>query len=140
MKKLNARQEKYCQRRAAGDSRSEAYRAAGYSPEGSRRTAEQNAYRMEQKPDTGTVIRLRIEELRSRNAETAVLNREDRLRLLSELATSDAVKPQDKIRAIDHINRMTGDYNDALKLTTESAVHLTYSERIEAIRAAMESD
>lgn len=138
MKKLNARQEKYCAARAAGKSRRQAYQDAGYSPSGSTRTAEQNAYRMEQKADTGTAIRLKIEELRSRNAETAILNREDRLRLLSELAAREDVKPQDRIRAADQIARMQGDYNDRLTVSASAAVSMSYAERIEAIRQSLE--
>lgn len=137
-KKLNARQMKYCAGRAEGKSRARAYRDAGYSPEGTQRTAEQNAYRMEVKSPAGTALRLKIEELRSRDAEHAVLTREDRLRLLSELATDEDVKPQDRIRAADQIARMCGDYSDSLRITADAGVTLSYADRIEAIRQSIE--
>lgn len=138
MKKLNARQEKYCEGRAAGLSRAAAYKAAGYSPEGSRRTAELNAARMDTRSDRATAVRQRIEELRSRDAEHAVLTRDDRLRLLSELATDEDVKPQDRIRAADQIARMCGDYSDSLRITADAGVTLSYADRIEAIRQSIE--
>lgn len=138
MKKLNARQEKYCEGRAAGLSRSKAYKAAGYCPQGTRRTAEVNATRMDTESPAATALRLRIEELRSRAAETAILSRDDRLRLLSELATDEAVKPQDRLRAADQLSRMCGDYNDRLQIEGQTAVMLSYADRIEAIRQSME--
>ena len=140
MKKLNARQEKYCEARAAGKSRRQAYQDAGYSPAGSTRTAEQNAWTMETKSSRATEIQLKIEELRSRSAETAILNREDRLRLLSELAAREDVKPQDRIRAADQIARMQGDYNDRLTVSASASVSMTYADRIEAIRAGLQED
>lgn len=137
-KKLNARQEKYCEGRAAGMSRAKAYKAAGYSPQGSRRTAEVNATRMDTESPAATALRLRIEELRSRSAEHAILSRDDRLRLLSELATDEDVKPQDRIRAADQIARMCGDYSDSLRITADAGVTLSYADRIEAIRQSIE--
>ena len=136
--KLNPKQEKYCRHRAAGDSYSKAYKAAGYSPQGQTKTATDNAYYMEHKSRAATDIAQRIEELRSRDAEKAVLNREDRLRLLSELAADEAVKPQDRIRACDQLARMQGDYNDRLQISAEAGVTMTYADRMQAIRQAME--
>lgn len=137
-KKLNARQEKYCEGRAAGLSRSKAYKAAGYSPNGSTVTAEQSAHRLDTESAAASTVRLRIEELRRRAAETAILSRDDRLRLLSELATDEAVKPQDRLRATDQLSRMCGDYNDSLRIEGQAAVMLSYADRIEAIRQSME--
>lgn len=137
-KKLNARQEKYCEGRAAGLSRSKAYKAAGYSPNGSTVTAEQSAHRLDTESAAASMVRLRIEELRSRAAEHAILSRDDRLRLLSELATDDAVKPQDRIRAADQIARMCGDYSDSLRITADAGVTLSYADRLEAIRQSIE--
>ena len=137
-KKLNARQEKYCEGRAAGLSRSKAYKAAGYSPNGSTVTAEQSAHRLDTESAAASMVRLRIEELRRRAAETAILSRDDRLRLLSELATDEAVKPQDRLRATDQLSRMCGDYNDSLRIEGQAAVMLSYADRIEAIRQSME--
>ena len=137
-KKLNARQEKYCEGRAAGLSRSKAYKAAGYSPNGSTVTAEQSAHRLDTESAAASMVRLRIEELRSRAAEHAILSRDDRLRLLSELATDEGVKPQDRIRAADQIARMCGDYSDSLRITADAGVTLSYADRIEAIRQSIE--
>ena len=137
-KKLNARQEKYCEGRAAGLSRSKAYKAAGYSPNGSTVTAEQSAHRLDTESAAASMVRLRIEELRSRAAEHAILSRDDRLRLLSELATDTDVKPQDRIRAADQIARMCGDYTDSLRITADAGVTLSYADRIEAIRQSIE--
>lgn len=135
--RLTARQERYCELRAEGQSRPKAYKGAGYSPEGCRKTAEQNAYNMDTRGAKATEIAQRIEELRSRAAETAILSRDDRLRLLSELATDEDVKPQDRIRAADQIARMCGDYSDSLRITAEAGVTLSYADRIEAIRQSL---
>lgn len=137
-KKLNARQEKYCEGRAAGLSRAKAYKAAGYSPNGSTVTAEQSAHRLDTESAAASMVRLRIQELRSRAAEHAILSRDDRLRLLSELATDEDVKPQDRIRAADQIARMCGDYSDSLRITADAGVTLSYADRIEAIRQSIE--
>ena len=66
--------------------------------------------------------------------------REDRLRLLSELAAREDVKPQDRIRATDQIARMQGDYNDRLQIDSRSSVSMTYTDRLEAIRAGLQED
>lgn len=93
---------------------------------------------MDTESPAATALRLRIEELRSRAAETAILSRDDRLRLLSELATDEAVKPQDRIRAADQIARMCGDYSDSLRITADAGVTLSYADRLEAIRQSLE--
>lgn len=138
--RLTARQERYCELRAEGQSRPKAYKGAGYSPEGCRKTAEQNAYNMDTRGAKATEIAQRIEELRSRAAETAILSRDDRLRLLSELATDEDVKPQDRIRATDQIARMCGDYSDSLRITADAGVTLSYADRLEAIRQSLTED
>lgn len=138
--KLSAKQEKYCQLRAAGQSRPKAYKAAGYSPKGCRKTAEQNAYNMDTISPKATEIQQRIAELRSRNAEQSILSRNDRLLLLSELATDEAVKPQDRLRATDQLSRICGDYNDRLQIEGRAAVSLSYADRLQAIRQSMEVD
>lgn len=119
-------------------SRSKAYKAAGYSPNGSTVTAEQSAHRLDTESAAASMVRLRIEELRSRAAEHAILSRDDRLRLLSELATDETVKPQDRLRATDQLARMTGDYNDRLTVTGSASVSLSYEDRLQMIRAGME--
>lgn len=108
---LTPRHEKYCRARAAGESYGDAYKHAGFSPDGSRDTAAGNAYRMENNGGPlATGILQRIQYYRDAAERGAILDRAQRQALLSELATSETVRPSDRVHAVDVLCKMSGDY------------------------------
>lgn len=129
--RLTPRQEKYCERRAAGDSRAAAYKAAGFCPAGNRETARNNAEKMERSPGVGTAILHRIDELRESAERGAVLDRDARAALLSELALDTGARDADRVRAVDILCRMSGDYTGVADIRVTVAAE---SERREAWR------
>lgn len=107
---LTARHDEYCRRRADGESYSAAYKGAGFSPDGTTTTARENAFAMENKSGLSTDILRRIQYYRDAAERGAILDRAQRQALLSELATSETVRPSDRVHAVDVLCKMSGDY------------------------------
>lgn len=133
--KLTTRQVKYCRLRAAGKGYSEAYTGAGYSNKGGENVTRVNAYNMERK---NTDILNRIKELQDRADAGGIMDRKARMQLLNEIALNETVKEQDRLRAIDQLNRMNSDYNDTLKINADAGIQLSYAERIDAIKQSLQ--
>ena len=136
-RKLTPRQIKYCKERASGKGYKDAYIASGYSSKGKEQTLANNAYHMEKH---NTEILTKIKELQERADSGGILQRKERMQLLSDLATNESIKPQDRIRALDQLARMSADYTDRIQVEGKASVNLTYSDRIEAIKQAMEAE
>lgn len=133
--KLTTRQVKYCRLRAAGKGYSEAYTEAGYSNKGGVNVARVNAYNMEK---NNTDILKRIKDLQDRADKGGIMDRKARQQLLTDLALDASVKDQDRLRAIDQLNRMNSDYNDTLKINADAGIQLSYAERLDAIKHSLE--
>lgn len=132
---LTPKQIKYCRERAAGKGYREAYTAAGYSDKGGPGTVTSNAYTMETK---NTQILDRIKELQARADAGGIMTRQQRIQLLTDFALDPGVKDTDRLRALDQLARMHSDYSDNVNVTSTSAVNLSYADRIDAIKAALE--
>lgn len=135
MKKLTPRQKEYARQRAAGKTYKEAYKAAGYSNKGNDKTLLDNAYNLEHK---NTDVLQRIKDLQARADAGGIMDRQARMQLLNDIALNPAVKDQDRLRAVDQLNRMNADYTDRVNVTGTASIDLTYADRIEAIKKAME--
>ena len=131
---LTPKQIKYCRERAAGKDYAAAYTAAGYSNKGKRETVRNNAYKMETK---NTDILARIAELQRRADAGGIMNRTQRMQLLNDIALDPAVKEQDRLRAVDQLNRMNADYSENVNVTGTAAVTMSYADRIDAIRESL---
>lgn len=84
-------------------------------------------------------ILARIKELQERADNGGIMDRKARMQLLNEIALNDAVKDQDRLRAIDQLNRMNSDYNDTLKIDASAGIQLSYAERLDAIKQSLEN-
>lgn len=136
--KLTAKQLEYCRQRAKGKSYSQAYLDSGYSNKQSIETARHNAFTMENTSASSNNILDTIQKLRDKADKGGILQRKERMQLLSDLATNESIKPQDRIRALDQLARMSADYTDRVQIEGKTSVSLTYAERIEAIKQGME--
>ena len=135
---LTHKQKAYCKARADGASYADAYIKAYGDGSRKRKTATDNAYNMENKCAHSTEIKQKIEDLRRRAEDKSILQRQEREVLLSDIALSDGEKAQDRLRALDILARMHGDYTDRIRIDGSVQASLTYTERLEAIRQAME--
>lgn len=136
---LTARQEKYCQARAAGKGYREAYTSAGYSAAGTDETITRNAYAMERERPVSTDILARIKALKEDAAAGLLLDREARAAYLARVAMdSDAVGTKDRLRAVDMLNRMAGDYSETVRTEISGAVEVdrrtAFSEYVDALK------
>ena len=132
-KRLTAKQREYARRRAAGESYSSAYIGAGYSGTGGKEVATSNAYNLEHCSAASTEILHRIEALRARADTGAVMDRSARLVWLSDMIMNEDNKPDDRLRAADMLNRMSGDYTDRAQVTYSGGLSLSYEERRQAL-------
>lgn len=110
---LTKRQKEYAKRRAQGETYAKAYKGAGYSNRQSDKTAERNAYALEHESgETSNKILARIADLQRRAEAGGILKREQRQQLLSDLAMDEDGARADRIRAVDLLNKMSGDYTE----------------------------
>ncbi len=90
----------------------EAYKAAGYDVR-SDNTARANASRML----TNANVQARIAELREKLEDGKIMDAKERRQVLTEIARSNREEPQDRIRAIDTMNKMDGLYINKTQLS-----------------------
>lgn len=108
---LTARHDEYARRRADGETYAAAYRDAGFSSDGAtRKTARDNAYHMENSGALSTEILQRIQYYRDAAAAGAILDRQQRQALLSEIAADPDARRADRVHAVDVLCKMSGDY------------------------------
>lgn len=101
-KAVNARQERFCEFVAAGESQTDAYIKAGYKV--SKDDARKHASRMM----TNDGVKAHIAALRAPQTRKALLSKERKRELLRDIA-EDASRPSDsRIRAIAEDNKMAG--------------------------------
>lgn len=131
VKGLTPKEKKYCRARASGLGFTDAYIEAGYSCKGGSRTTACDNARIWERADTerGRRIRAEIERLENLANEKAILDRRQRQALLTEIALDGDEKTDNRLRAADMLNRMSGDYTDNVRTAVTGGVELTYEER-----------
>ena len=103
---LTAKQEKFVQGIIDGMSQADAYRSAYDTSRMSDKTVYEKASRMA----ADDKIRARLEELRDNMIAPSIMSAQKRLEWLTELVQSDEEGTGDKLKAIDLMNKMTGEY------------------------------
>ena len=103
---LTAKQEKFVQGIIDGMSQVDAYRSAYDTSRMSDKTVYEKASRMM----SDDKIRARLEELRDKMITPSIMSAQERLEWLTELVINPGSLTQDKLRAIDIMNKMTGEY------------------------------
>ena len=110
---LTAKQKEYCKGRADGLSYKDAYIRAGYADNGDKVTTN-NAYTLENLSAHSREILERIAELQARAEAGGILKREQRQQLLSDIALDTEGARADRIRALDLLAKMSGDYTERM--------------------------
>lgn len=129
VKRLTERQRKYARARAEGLDYADAYEKAGYSMKCKKSNRRMDAYHLENSRPVSPLIRAEIKRLQDAADAKAILNRQQRQALLTEVALDREEKTDNRLRAADMLNRMSGDYTDVVRSTVTGDVSLTYEER-----------
>ena len=126
---LTVMQKAYCKLRAEGKSRPDAYLEAGYKAANGREDANHNAYNMEVVRPCSKKIQEEIARLQAQAEDGAILRREQRQALLTKIALDEGEKTDNRLRAADMLNRMSGDYTDRVEQVVSGALAMSYEER-----------
>ena len=99
---MNERQKKFAEYYAQSGNASESAKKAGYSE----KFAGQNADKLLKNTNIAEYIR----ELTDKAKDERILTAKDRQVMLSEIARDSEQKAGDRVKAIDTLNKMTGEY------------------------------
>ena len=114
--KLNARQKKFAEYYAQSGNAAESAVKAGYSA----KYANTNASKLLQ----NTTIVNYIKELSEKLKDERIMTAKDRQVLLSDIARDDENEPNDRIKAVDTLNKMTGEYTVKVDAKVEQSEKL----------------
>ena len=115
---LTAKQEQFVQNVIQGMSQADAYRAAYPNQRMSDKTVWETASKLMANPKVIT----RLEELRNELATPAIMTAQKRLEWLTTVINSKEESTGDKLRAVDIMNKMQGEYVQKVEAKVESDV------------------
>lgn len=107
--KLNERQRKFAEFYVQNGNAAESAKKAGYSE----KFAAQNANKLLK----NTNVSKYIKQLSDKIEDKCILNAKDRQIILSEIAKDDMNEPSDRIKSIDVLNKMSGEYLQKVDIT-----------------------
>ena len=115
-----SKQERFCQEYVRLNNGTQAAINAGYAKSGARTEAS----RMLAKPN----IAARVAELQAEIKARTMLDVERRMEILAKIATEEYESQNDRMRAIDLLNKMTGEYTQRHEIDMRARV-----EKIEVV-------
>ena len=123
---LTANQEKFVQNIINGMNQSDAYRNAYDCSNKSDKTVWEKASVLA----NNNKVQARLAELRDRLATPSIMTAQKRLEWLTEVITGEGVSTTDKLRAIDLMNKMQGDYVQKIEaeVTKEVCINIELSD------------
>ena len=117
---LTPKQEKFVQGIIKGMSQADAYRSAYSTKNTSDKTIWENASRLA----NDNKVKARIEELRGQISSKNIMTAKRRLEWLTELINSDDASTNDRLKAIDIMNKMQGEYVQKVQAEITNAVNI----------------
>lgn len=135
---LTKKQKDYAKYRAEGYGYAEARIKAGYSAKMKKSNIRRDAIRMEYVKPCAEKIQAEIKRLQAAAEAQAIIDRKQRQVLLTEIALDDGEKTDNRLRATDMLNRMSGDYTDNVRTSVSGGVELTYEERKKLLEEELE--
>lgn len=118
---LTEKQEQFAQNIIKGMTQVDAYRSAYDTRRMTDKTACEKASLLAGQDN----IRARVAELRGMISKEKIMSAQRRLEWLAETITSEKVRVSDKLRAIDIMNKMQGEYVQKVEADVKSAVNIT---------------
>ncbi len=118
---LTPKQEAFVQNIIQGMSQADAYRSAYNASKMADKTVHEKASLLASQDK----VRARLSELRDRLANEKILTAQERLEWLTEIIKGSHMT-QDKLRAVDIMNKMTGEYVQkiAAEVQTETTINI----------------
>ena len=119
---LTAKQEAFCQNIIQGMSQADAYRSAYDASKMSDKTVHEKASLLASQDK----VRARLTELRDKLANEKIMTAQERLQWLTELVKSQEASNSDKLKALDIMNKMDGEYVQkiAAEVQTETTINI----------------
>ncbi len=115
---LTDKQEKFCQNIINGMNQADAYRAAYPNQKMSDKTIWEAASRLM----ANNKVVARLSELRNELAQPAIMTAQERLKWLTERIADDEVDINAKLKAIDIMNKMQGEYTQKIEANVVNEV------------------
>jgi phage terminase small subunit len=115
---LTPKQEKFVQGIIEGKSQADAYRSAYNAKKMTDKTIHEAASKLM----ADSKIATRVQELRERIATDNIMSAQQRMEWLTELVKSEAESTTDKLRAVDIMNKMQGEYVQKIEADVSSDV------------------
>lgn len=131
---LTDKQREYTRHRAEGKSQIESYILAGYQAGATQKTKREGASRLE----ALEAVQANIERLQALADAGAVMTTEQRKSALFEIWQDTSNSTKDRLKALDLLNRMSGDYIDKKEITA-SITGLTRQDRLNAMADTLET-
>jgi phage terminase small subunit len=103
---LTPKQEKFVQGIIEGKSQADAYRAAYNTKKMTDKTIREEASRLMSDPNVSAMVK----ELRNQVKASTIMSAQERMEWLTDLIKNTNEGTTDRLRAIDIINKMTGEY------------------------------
>lgn len=120
---MTKRQQKFAEYYAACGNVAQAALQAGYSE----KYARSDACKILANPSVAAYL----SAIGAADAKSRVISATKRQEILSDLATDDGIEPKDRIKAIDTLNKMTGEY------VVRMDACVTHSPKLDAIMAQL---
>jgi phage terminase small subunit len=117
---LTPKQEKFVQNIIQGMNQADAYRSA-YS---TKNMTDNSIYVNASKLAADAKVALRIKELRDELAKPSIKTAQERLEWLSQLIDNEEEGTNEKLRAIDIMNKMQGEYVQKVEAEVKNAVNI----------------
>ena len=118
---LTAKQEQFAQGIIKGMSQADAYRSAYSTSRMADKTIHENASRLA----NDSKVKARINELRGKISTENIMTAQNRLEWLTELVGSEEASTGDKLKAIDIMNKMSGEYVQKVQAEVTNAVNIS---------------
>ena len=117
---LTAKQEQFAQSIIKGMNQADAYRSAYNTSRMTDKTIHEKASRMA----NDDKVMARITELRGQISKENIMTAQKRLEWLTEAIQSEEVSVNDKLKAIDIMNKMQGEYVQKVQAEVTNAVNI----------------
>lgn len=136
-KPLDERRKKYCRERISGKTQRQAYKAAGFCPNSDKPTTIDPAACRLEKEDR---IKKELARLQRLAEDGAIMSRNQRIALLTEMASDESRKDDARQRALDMLNRMHGDYTEKTITEVHGNMDISLEDRKAMILEALKGN
>lgn len=117
---LTPKQEKFVQSLIQGMSQADAYRSAYATKNMSDKTIHEAASRLV----ADSKVSARLSELREQMTKDTIMSAQRRLEWLTEAIANNDIAVNDKLKAIDIMNKMQGEYTQKVQAEVTNAVNI----------------